>query len=248
MKRIIVVNLNKEFKLNRKGSISTLARMLGLFSANSLAVTSAEGVSFDVEAGESVGLIGRNGSGKSTLLRLIAGIYREDSGEIRTEGRLIFLNGYGQGLQPRLTMRENIFLAGALMGLSPAEIRNKFDEIVEFSGLNKFVDAKIYQFSSGMLTRLSFSVTILCIKHQNPDILLLDEIFSAGADMDFQARALAKMKELIYGGASVILVSHHMETIRTYCDRVIWMEKGRIVDDGDPDRVIDEYIRSNRKA
>jgi ABC-type polysaccharide/polyol phosphate transport system ATPase subunit len=146
-----------------------------------------------------------------------------------------------------LSMRENIYLMGAMLGLSPADIREKFDEIIEFSGLAEFVDAKVYQFSSGMLTRLNFSVMILCIKHKNPDILLLDEVFSAGADIDFQTRALAKMKELIHSGATVLLVSHHMETIRRNCDRVIWMEKGAIARVGVPEEVIEAYLQARSK-
>lgn len=248
MKRIIVENLNKEFKMSRTSGETVLGRALRILSrAEAKRVRVADGISFDAEAGENIGIIGRNGSGKSTLLRLIAGIYANDSGTIQTEGSLVYLSGFGQGLQPLLSMRENIYLMGTMMGLSTREIRGKFDEIVEFSGLAEFVDAKAYQFSSGMLTRLNFSVMIFCVKHHNPDILLLDEIFSAGGDADFQTRAIAKMEELIHSGATVILVSHHLEMVRRYCDRAIWLEKGRIVESGAVDKVVDAYLLAKPK-
>ena len=233
MKRIIIADLNKKFTLARRGGDSILGRITRLFSGTRLQqIHIANAMSFEAEAGETIGIIGRNGSGKSTLLRLIAGIYRSDSGSVLTEGSLVYLAGFGQGLQPLLTMRENIYLMGALMGLSTTGVREKFGDIVDFSGLAEFVDNNVYQFSSGMLTRLNFSVMIFCVKHHNPDILLLDEVFSAGGDIDFQTRALAKMEELIHGGATVLLVSHNLETVRRYCDRVVWLEKGKIVSVG----------------
>ena len=248
MKRIIVKNLNKEFKLNRKGGGSVLSHALGTFSGGkSQKLRVADDLSFDAEAGENIGIIGRNGSGKSTLLRLVAGIYDSPKGSIKTEGSLVYLSGFGQGLQQLLSMRENIFLMGAMMGLSSHEIKEKFDEIVDFSGLKEFVDAKVFQFSSGMLTRLNFSVMIFCVKHHNPDILLLDEVFSAGADLDFQERAITKMEELIHGGATVLLVSHNLKMVSKYCDRVIWLEKGKIRQSGNADEVIGAYMQAMSK-
>ena len=167
MKRITIKNLNKKFRINRRENESFLAKILVLFfrylgSSNEERFKKAsmlqvvDDVSFDIEAGENVGIIGLNGSGKSTLLRLIAGIYQPDSGRVHTEGSLIYLAGFGQGLQPLLTMRENIFLMGAMMGLSQSDIKGRFDEIVDFAGLRDFIDTKVYQFSSGMNTRLIF--------------------------------------------------------------------------------------------
>jgi ABC-type polysaccharide/polyol phosphate transport system ATPase subunit len=249
MKRIIVENLSKEFKMIRRGGETVLGRAVGFLSrAKPKKMRIAEGISFEVEAGENIGIIGTNGSGKSSLLRLIAGIYAEDSGRIQTDGSLVYLAGFGQGLQSLLSMRENIYLMGTMMGLSTKEIRDRFDEIVQFSGLAEFVDAKIYQFSSGMLTRLNFSVMIFCVKHNNPDILLLDEIFSAGGDIDFQTRALAKMEELIHSGATVILVSHEMETIKRYCDRAIWLENGKIVQIGPAEKIVGAYVADKSAA
>jgi ABC-type polysaccharide/polyol phosphate transport system ATPase subunit len=239
MKRIIVTNLNKQFKLGHARGDSTLARLVSFERSKKIDVV--RDVSFDADVGEIIGIIGRNGSGKSTLLRLIAGIYEQDSGEILTVGKLIYLNGYGQGLQPKLTMRENIYLMGALMGLSSSDVKKKFNEIVGFSDLREFIDTKVYQFSSGMVSRLSFSVMVFCVKHHDPEILLLDEIFDGAGDIDFRARALLKMEEFIRGGATVLLVSHRLETIKKYCHRVIWIEKGAMHKIGTSDEVVVAY-------
>jgi ABC-type polysaccharide/polyol phosphate transport system ATPase subunit len=239
MKRIIVKNVNKQFRLGAVKSDTALARLVSARQIQKIQV--ARGISFDADAGEIIGVIGRNGSGKSTLLRLIAQIYQKDSGEVRTEGNLIYLSGYGQGLQPKLTMKENIYLMGAVMGLSSADVRRRFDEIVDFSGLREFVNTKVYQFSSGMVVRLNFSVTIFCIAHHDPDILLLDEVLGSGGDLDFQVQALLKIEEFIKGGATVILVSHSLETIQKYCHRVIWLEKGSICKIGTPAEVVAAY-------
>ena len=200
-----------------------------------------ENISFDVYAGEVLGIIGKNGCGKSTLLRLIAGVYESDSGEIKTNGRVVYLTGMSQGSSPKLTMRENIYLMGSVMGLSQGDIKKRFNEIVEFSGLRDFVDMKVYQFSTGMLSRLNFSIIIHCVKHQNPDILLLDEVLSAGGDIEFQEKATEKMEELIKGGATVILVSHSLDIINKYCDRAILLDKGKVVSSGIPTDVTNFY-------
>ena len=144
-------------------------------------------------------------------------------------------------------MRENIYLMGSVMGLSQEEIRNRFDQIVEFSGLRDHVDIKIYQFSTGMISRLNFSIVMHCLEYKKPDILLLDEVLSAGGDIDFQEKATKKMEELIKGGAAVILVSHSLSTINDYCDNVIWLEKGNIKEIGKPKNIIKNYKKSNIK-
>jgi ABC-type polysaccharide/polyol phosphate transport system ATPase subunit len=257
MKRIIANNLNKKFKINRRENSSFLAKILVFFfryvgrskeerfkKASTIQI--ADNLSFEVEAGENIGIIGLNGSGKSTLLRLIAGIYEQDSGVVRTEGSLVYLSGFGQGLHSLLTMRENIYLMGAIMGLSRAEIKKRFGEIVSFAGLQDFVDTKVYQFSSGMNTRLNFSVTMFCISHQNPEILLLDEVLGGAGDIDFEGKALSKIEELIHSGSTVVIVSHDLGMISRYCSRVIWIDKGKIVKVGKPSEVIGEYITANR--
>ncbi len=256
MKRITISHLNKKFSISYKENQSALAKLIMVFSryvkkptedrfkiSNKLHVI--KDISFEAEAGENIGIIGNNGSGKSTLLRLIAEIYRPDSGEIRTEGTMVYLAGFGQGLQPLLTMRENIYLMGAMMGLSQKEIGKRFDSIVEFAGLKDFVNTRVYQFSSGMSARLNFSVTIFCLSQRNPDILLLDEVLNGAGDIDFQHKAVSKMEEFINGGSTVILVSHDLGTIEKYCDRVIWLDHGAIVKIGKPKEIIEEYISNN---
>jgi len=254
MKRVTVTHLNKKFTMSYRENSSALGRILTFFfryvktstearfkKSNKLHVI--KDISFEAEPGENIGIIGNNGSGKSTLLRLIAGIYRPYSGSITTEGTLVYLAGFGQGLQPLLTMRENVYLMGAMMGLTQKEIRTRFDSIVEFSGLKDFVNTKVYQFSSGMSARLNFSVTIFCLSERNPDILLLDEVLNGAGDIDFQQKAVTKMEEFIHGGSTVILVSHDLGTVEKYCDRVIWLDAGAIVKIGTPKEVIEEYVR-----
>ena len=252
MKRIIVKNLNKKFVIGNKKNDNTLTRVIAFFlrskecKDNKKTIQVADDISFEAGEGEIVGIIGCNGSGKSTLLRLISGIYQKDSGEITTNGKLIYLNGYGQGLQERLTMRENIYLMGSFMGLSKNEIEEKFDEIVEFSGLKEFIDVKVYKFSSGMVTRLNFSVTIHCVKHHNPEIFLLDEVFSGGGDMDFSEKSIKMVENFLKNGATVLIVSHDLGIIEKYCDKVIWLDQGKIVGSGTTDNIIAEYISFNK--
>lgn len=193
-------------------------------------------LSLEVKPGKIVGLIGENGSGKSTLLRIISGIYRQDSGEIKVNGKIVSMINLYIGLQDMLTMKDNIYLLGALFGLTKKEIKNRFNSIVKFSELDNFVDTKLYKFSNGMLQRIAFSVVIHC----DPEILLLDEVFEVG-DEDFREKNVKKIKELIKNGVGVILVSHNMEMIKKYCDRVIWIEKGKIKKEGKPKEIVDEY-------
>lgn len=243
IKRIIVKNVSKAFNADFVKNEGSLFRMVDFLSGKTekRKLEVLKDVSFDVCKGEVLGIIGKNGSGKSTLLRLIAGVYRPDSGDIKTHGKIVYLTGLGQGSSKKLTMRENIYLMGAVMGLSQKEIKSRFDEIVDFSGLNDFVDMKIYQFSTGMVVRLNFSIIIHCVSHQNPDILLLDEVLSAGGDMDFQIKANKKMEELIRGGAAVVIVSHNLPDIKKYCNKVICLDKGKLVYNNDVDNGINIY-------
>ncbi|KKP89315.1 hypothetical protein A2456_01950 [Candidatus Nomurabacteria bacterium RIFOXYC2_FULL_36_19] len=242
-KRIIVENVSKTFKVDFKKNESTLFQFIDFLfrKINKREIEVLKNISFEVFPGEILGIIGKNGSGKSTLLRLIAGVYQADAGEIKTNGKVVYLTGVNQGSSPKLTMRENIFLMGSVMGLSQKDIKERFDEIVEFSGLRDFIDMRVYQFSSGMISRLNFSIVIHCVKHHNPDILLLDEVFSAGGDKDFNKKATEKMEELINSGTSVILVSHDLILIEKYCNRVIYLGKGDILKIGKPEEVISFY-------
>jgi len=241
--RVCVENVSKSFDLNFKKGEGALYRITSLLKGTKKnRAQILKTISFRADAGEVVGIIGPNGSGKSTLLRVIAGVYTKDTGHVKTTGKMIYLSGFGQALRPKLTMRENIYLIGAVMGLSQKDIRNKISDIVDFSGLKDFLDMKVYQFSSGMISRLNFSIGIHCLKHHNFDILLLDEIFGSGGDIDFQTKAALKMGELIKNGSTVILVSHNLDIVRKYCNRVIFLNKGKIVKFGEPQEVINDYI------
>ncbi|NCT54407.1 ABC transporter ATP-binding protein [Candidatus Falkowbacteria bacterium] len=247
LSKIKVINISKKFNIGYRKSDSALAKFLAYFSTreNKRSIQVLDNVSLQVSAGENVGLIGGNGSGKSTLLRIIAGIYQADSGSLQVAPNVIYMNGFGFGLKPKLTMRENVFLTGAIMGLSVSEIKKRLPEIVSFSGLEEFVDTKIYQFSSGMLNRLSFSTITHCLQQKVPDIILLDEVFSAGGDASFQDKAIGKMEEFLRRGSAVILVSHELGFIRKYCNRAILLEKGKIKIFGETSEVIATYLSNN---
>ncbi len=243
--KIIIDSVNKKFRRDYKKNEGILARLLSFLNENDkIEFNALKNISFKVNEGEIFGVIGKNGSGKSTLLRVIAGIYKPDSGSIKTRGEIVYLTGFDHGLQRKLTMRENIYLLGILRGLSKKEINEKFDEIVDFSGLREYLDAKVYQFSTGMINRLSFSITFFCIVHKNPGIILIDEVFGVGADIDFREKSLKKMEELIKKGSSVILASHDLELIKKYCDKVIWLDNGYIVKIGKGEEIINHYMKS----
>jgi ABC-type polysaccharide/polyol phosphate transport system ATPase subunit len=241
MDRVIIKNLVKIF--NREYNGGFFSKFLS-FGKRFNRFKVLDGISFNVKEGERVGIIGKNGSGKSTLLRTIAGIYNPDYGLIRVKGSVFYLNGFGYGLNMRLSMRENIYLIGVLLGMSKKEITTIFQEIVNFSGLEKYLDNKVYQFSTGMITRLSFSITIHCLIDRNPRILLIDEVLNAGADEEFRIKAHKKIKKLVKLGSSVILISHNINQIKNYCDRVILIDRGKIVMEGDPEKVVKYYLES----
>lgn len=243
MKRIIVKNVSKKFNAGFKKRQSVLQRAATFFSGREpkKIIDALKDISLDIEAGEIIGIIGPNGSGKSTLLRIISGIYNSDSGTIKTNGNVISLINLGVGLKERLTMEQNIFLVGSLFGLSNAGIKRAFNEIINFSGLQNFVNTKIYQFSSGMVQRLVFSIAV----HAQPDILLLDEVFEVG-DEDFKEKSALKIKEIVERGGCVVLVSHDMEMVNKYCSKVILMDKGQLIKSGRSDATIKEYLSSQQ--
>ncbi len=194
-------------------------------------------INVSVKRGEIIGLIGGNGSGKSTLLKILAGILVPTQGEARIKGEITSLLEVGTGFHEELTGRENIFLSGALMGMNRHEIKAKFDQIVTFSGVERFLDTPVKYYSSGMYVRLGFSVTI----HLNMDILLIDEVLSVG-DADFKIKSYAKIEEIIKQGKTIILVSHDMETIKKLCHQVYWLKNGQISASGKPEVVIRKYL------
>jgi len=194
-------------------------------------------VSFEIAQGETVGIIGRNGAGKSTMLKILARITSPTSGRGETVGRVGSLLEVGTGFHPELTGRENIQLSAAVMGMRRAEVLARFDEIVEFSGLEKFLDTPVKRYSSGMYMRLAFSVAA----HLEPEILLIDEVLAVG-DADFQRKCLGKMEDLSESGRTVLFVSHSMPSILRLCARVILLDGGQLTADGTGSQVVEEYI------
>jgi lipopolysaccharide transport system ATP-binding protein len=196
-------------------------------------------VSFDVHHGEAVGIIGRNGAGKSTMLKLLSRITLPTEGRIELHGRTTSLLEVGTGFHPELTGRENIFLNGTLLGLSRWEIFDRYEEIVEFSGIRPFIDTPVKRYSSGMFVRLAFSVAA----HLDPEILIIDEVLSVG-DMDFQRRSLEKMRQTALEGRTVVFVSHDLSAVKSLCDRVLVLDHGEIVSEsrpGQPEDAVYDY-------
>ena len=195
------------------------------------------GVSFNVKPGEIVGIIGKNGSGKSTLLRAIAGIFSADSGSIELESDSVSLLSIGVGFQKKLSGRENIILSGMLLGFSEQEVRDKMDEIIEFANLGKFIDMPVKTYSSGMYSKLAFSITAVL----ETDIMLIDEVLSVG-DAKFKKKSYKKMQELIMDeNRTVVIVSHSTETLEKLCTSLLWLHEGEIKMQGDTKTVLDAY-------
>lgn len=193
-------------------------------------------VNFKVKRGEVVGLIGSNGAGKSTLLKIVAGVMKPTKGKINVCGNVCPMIELGAGFDYDLTARENIYLNGAILGYSKEFIDKKFNAIVEFSELIDFLDVPVKNFSSGMIARLAFSIATIV----DPEVLIVDEILSVG-DLAFQQKSEEKMKSMIGGGTTVLYVSHSIESIKSLCDKVIWLEHGKVVEIGDPKIVCDKY-------
>ena len=198
-------------------------------------------ISFSVEKGEAVGIIGHNGAGKSTMLKLLSGILQPTAGQITVRGRLSALIEVGAGFHQDLTGRENVYMNGVILGMSRAEIRRKFDEIVDFSGLAEFIDTPVKRYSSGMHARLGFSVAA----HLEPDLLVVDEVLSVG-DFIFQAKGIEKMRSVRQNGATVIFVSHNLRAMSDLCSRAVLLNKGRLIDDGPTSKVIHTYMEQAR--
>jgi len=196
-------------------------------------------VSFEVERGEVVGIIGHNGAGKSTLLKVISGILKPTGGSLEVHGNVVPMLELGSGFDHDLTGRENIFLNGSILGYSEKYLKEKYEQIVEFSELGKFIDVPIRNYSSGMLMRLAFSIATVV----QPEILIVDEILAVG-DAAFQEKSKTRMLELMGGGTTVLFVSHSLEQIREMCDRVIWLEHGQIKAIGATKEICDAYEAS----
>lgn len=196
-------------------------------------------VSFEIKKGEVVGIIGHNGAGKSTLLKVISGILKPTDGELEVHGNIVPMLELGSGFDHDLTGRENVFLNGAILGYTEEYLKAKYDEIVAFSELGKFIDVPIRNYSSGMLMRLAFSIATVV----QPEILIVDEILAVG-DAAFQEKSKARMHKLMSGGTTVLFVSHSLEQIREMCDRVIWLEHGNVKMIGPTKEICDAYQAS----
>jgi len=250
---IHVEGLSKSYQLGQRRGYDTLRDSLAaatgaLFhgrrgESQRKTIWALDDVSFEVEAGEVLGVIGRNGAGKTTLLKILSRITEPTRGLADIHGRLGSLLEVGTGFHPELTGRENISLNGAILGMRRTEIARKFDDIVEFAGVSEFIDTPVKRYSSGMYVRLAFSVAA----HLEPEILLVDEVLAVG-DAEFQKRCLGKMQEIGKSGRTVLFVSHSMPTVTRLCDRVIMLEKGAVAADGPAIEVVSRYLTSDQGA
>jgi lipopolysaccharide transport system ATP-binding protein len=200
-------------------------------------------ISFDINPGESVGLIGKNGAGKSTFLKILSKITPPTSGKIISRGRIASLLEVGTGFHPELTGRENVFLNGSILGMKRSEIKSKFDDIVSFSGVEKFLDTPLKHYSSGMQLRLAFSVSAFL----DPDILIIDEVLAVG-DADFQKKCITKMTEISRSGKTILFVSHNMAALKNLCKKAVYLKEGLIEDIGSASKVVENYLSQTHKA
>jgi ABC-2 type transport system ATP-binding protein len=236
-------NISKSFRLPHERTTTLKQVALGIFSKKTYTEYQVlKDISFEVNEGDFFGIVGRNGCGKSTLLKILAGIYLPDKGKISINGKISPFLELGVGFDPELTGYENIYLNGAILGLSKKEITAKLDEIIDFSELREFMDQKLKNYSSGMQLRLAFSVAI----HAQAPIILLDEVLAVG-DANFQAKCEAVFEELKKERRTIVFVSHSMSLVTKFCNRAILIEKGEIISSGDPEKVAELYEKVNIK-
>jgi ABC-2 type transport system ATP-binding protein len=240
---IEIEDVTKRFRLYSERNQSLKATIMRGRRAGYEEFLALDGVSAAVEQGTTVGFIGENGSGKSTLLKCVAKILRPDQGSIRVDGKVSALLELGAGFHPELSGRENVYLNGTILGLSVKELDRRFDDIVGFAGLERFIDSPVKNYSSGMYVRLGFSVAI----NVDPDILLVDEVLAVG-DEQFQARCADKFAELRSEGKTIVLVSHSLGAVRTMCDHVVWLDHGRVRRAGEAAEILDEYTSDMREG
>jgi ABC-2 type transport system ATP-binding protein len=224
---IVVDNVGKKFTLRYHRTMKQMAVALTKRQDLRESFLALDDVSFSVDQGESIGLMGLNGSGKSTLLKLVNGIMRPDTGSVLTRGRIAGLIATGAGFHPQLTGRENVYLNAAILGMSEAETKRKFDEIVDFAQVGKFLDSQVGNYSSGMFARLGFAVAV----HVDSDIFLVDEVLAVG-DKPFKKKCIQKIQEIRSEGRTLFYVSHAPGSVRKVCDRVLVLEQGRLGFDG----------------
>lgn len=242
MAAVEVEHLWKTFRIPHEKRTTLFERLTGFFRSNEYETfTVLKDISFSVEEGDSIGIIGDNGSGKSTLLKLAANILRPTSGKISVLGKVTPFLELGIGFQPDLTARENVGIYGAIMGLSNQEANDKLDEVLDFAGLKKFEDTKLKNLSSGMQVRLAFSTAI----QTDPDILLVDEALAVG-DMEFQQKCFDVFSRYKREGVTILFVSHSMDAVKRFCDKTLLLKRGEQVSFGDTETVIDDYLHTMR--
>lgn len=241
MAQVAVVDLWKSYRVYEERA-STLKETLLRRRTKYREFWALRDISLTVDPGQMLGVIGTNGSGKSTLLKAMAGIVAPNHGLVSISGKVSALLELGTGFHPELTGRENVFLAGAILGQTREQTASRFDEIVAFSGLEGFIDSPVKNYSSGMYARLAFSVAI----HVDPEILLIDEVLAVG-DHDFQVKCIDRLQDLRSSGIPIVFVSHNLDAVRNLCSHVAWLEKGRLVDYGETYVVVGSYLDRLRR-
>lgn len=235
---IKVDNISLKYEFVKSKSIK--AGLLNIFNLKKKKRTkyiqALKDVSFEIHKGETIGVIGSNGAGKSTLLRVLAGIFSPESGEVIRNTESISLLSLGTGFQPELSGVENVYLNSLLLGLTKTEITERLSDIVEFSGIGEFINYPVKTYSSGMRARLGFSI----VSHIDPDVLLIDEVLGVG-DRDFKSKSAARIQELVDADRTVVLVSHALKSIKKMCDKVLWLEKGRVIMFDETNKVLESY-------
>lgn len=244
--RTLSHDLNRWWQMNIRGKEDPFLKIGEISNratkSESEFVWALRDINIEVQEGEILGIIGKNGAGKSTLLKILSKVTVPTTGSVHARGRIASLLEVGTGFHPEMTGRENIFMNGAILGMSKAEIQNKFDEIVDFSGVETFIDTPVKRYSSGMLVRLGFAVAA----HLEPEILIVDEVLAVG-DAEFQKKAIGKMQNISMGkGRTVLFVSHNMGAISELCTKCVLFQKGEITDNGDVGKIITTYLQINK--
>ncbi|MEQ9443820.1 MAG: ABC transporter ATP-binding protein [Cyclobacteriaceae bacterium] len=241
---ISVENISKRYLIGDTSKGSVREAITSFFSENASSkkenFLALKDISFEVKKGEAVGIIGKNGAGKSTLLKILSRITEPSTGRIVIDGRVSSLLEVGTGFHPELTGRENIFLNGTILGMSRDEIKSKLDEIIEFSGVKRFIETPVKRYSSGMKVRLAFAVAA----HLEPEILIIDEVLAVG-DVEFQKKCLGKMADITGQGRTILFVSHNMSAVRRLCSKAIHLDDGQVVYTGDVEEAISNYLDTN---
>ncbi|MFA6518468.1 MAG: ABC transporter ATP-binding protein [Candidatus Shapirobacteria bacterium] len=230
------VNVQKDFNLTSQKTFKEFLPALFLGEKTHDSFTALSDVSFTINAGETIGIIGPNGSGKSTILKLVAKVMSPTFGKVEVHGKVSPLIELGAGFHPELTGKENVYLSGAILGLKKRQIDEHFKSIVDFAGLEEFINQPIKHFSSGMYMRLAFAVAV----HVDPEILIVDEILAVG-DAPFQAKCFTKMEEFKKKGVTILFVSHSLNTIQSFCTRVLYIKQGKLIADGPSSQVCQQY-------